>query len=99
MRGVYRRRSPAMIRLLGIVVTSFAFAFAAPALAAPAATSGAAAAAADRAPGKTDSLDYGGLLRAIDARQVRKASFSSTEDLVEVSLDDGSTHVVALLGG
>ena len=88
-----------MIRLLGIAVTTFALAFSAPALAAPAATSDAASGAADKAPRKSDSLDYGGLLRAIDAHEVKKASFSSSEDLVEVRLADGSEHVVALLDG
>src|SRR4051812_28225715 len=87
----------AMIRLLGLAVTTLAVACSAPALAASRATADARAAAG--VPRDSDSLDYGGLLRAIDAHKVKKASFSSTEDLVEVRLDDGSTHVVALLAG
>ena len=44
-------------------------------------------------------MGYGALLRAIDGRQVRQATFSSVDEVVDVRLKDGSRHVVTLLAG
>jgi len=81
-----------MLRYLGIAMTALALALTAPALAS-------AEPAAPNAKLEQDSLDYGGLLRAIDANKVAKASFGAGQDAVEVRLVDGSRHVVALLDG
>ena len=84
-----------MYRSLGIALAALALA----ASATPANASAGALADASAPPRQQDTLNYGGLLQAIERKEVDKASFSTREDVVDVRLEDGSKHLVAIIDG